>query len=61
MTDVPYDPTHPVYDLGECVLVSTTGEYLVRNGRVVKLTEVDTFSLPEGRVYTCYGEPEGDE
>lgn len=40
MPNKPYDPTHPVYEI-EAVLVPFKGEFLVRDGKVIPVVEVD--------------------
>jgi hypothetical protein len=44
MPNLPYDPTHPVYEI-EAVLVPVKGEFLVLNGEVIPAVEVSLLDL----------------
>jgi hypothetical protein len=53
--------TFDVIGMGACdpkVAVPSSGEFLVRDGRVIDLLEVDVDPNPEGWTYTCYAGPE---
>jgi hypothetical protein len=44
MDSIPYDPTHPVYEI-EAVLVPVKGDFLVQDGEVIQAVEVSLFDV----------------
>ncbi|MEU9259031.1 hypothetical protein AB0D68_11160 [Streptomyces sp. NPDC048212] len=44
MDNVPYDPTHPVYEI-EAVIVPAKGKFLVQDGKVLPAVEVSLFDV----------------
>lgn len=44
MTNLPYDPTHPVYEI-EAVLVPVKGDFLIRDGEVIQAVEVSLLDV----------------
>lgn len=61
MPNIPYDPTHPVYEI-EAVLVPTEGEFLVLNGKVIPAVEVSLLDFDsEYRCWSVWTEREQEE
>lgn len=45
MTNVPYDPTHPVYEM---TIVPAKGEFLVQDGKVLPVIEAELQDIVSG-------------
>jgi hypothetical protein len=61
MSDVPYDPTHPVYEI-EVVFVPAKGEFLIRDGKVIEITETELAGCTGDHwTYTVWVPREADD
>lgn len=61
MSNVPYDPTHPVYEV-EAVIVPAKGEFFVRDGKVIEVVESKMVaSRSDFYAYTVWVQPEEDD